>query len=371
MVSVSGASGAGGTVSLGDGTHNVALIGAPATGLSAPITIFQGTPGKSAAASPGGGGGSAQLLSGNGGDGQGTNEAGGSGGATTIGGGFGGASTGTAANSDGGPIVLLTGLAGTGGSGAAGAPGPFQLGIGSATHSILMQAMPSDYVALGAPATTTAQSGYLRFPSNSGTPVVVARNKGGTADDILVDSQVQGGTSYLYLGSTNDQTTLRAGTIVRTLCNVESQQGTSGPFFIWTRNAGQGSASSQSGNHLDDIGVVTVASSTTATAYTFTCPVSTSATVKITVCCRATGAPSGGALGDTYSAEVLMTVKNTVSGSVAVVGSATALAVSDSSLNTHVSLSVATFTTGEVDLKIGNTSTASLDCTMKVAIVFN
>lgn len=376
VVSIAGPSGAGGTVPLGDGTHNTFLTMRTSLQTTPPILVLFGAPGFVSSGANGGAGGNAEIVAGAGAVGTGTNKVGGTGGAFQGQGGNAGASTGTAANADGGPCNLYTGQAGSGGSGAAGKPGQFTLSIGLGTSAIQLQNDPAnDYIALGGPAGSgtghTAQSGFFRVPANAGT-VLAARNKGDTGDDVLVQSSVAGGTSTAFFGGSSDRTLLRAGTLVQTLCNVEQQQGTSGSaLFTWTRNAGQGTASSQNTNHLDDIGVVTVSASSTATAYTFNCPVGVSATVKITVCCRATGAPSGGAIGDTYSAEVLATFKNTVAGGVLAVGSATALAVTDASLSAHVALSSAVFSTGEVDLKIGNTSSASLDCTMKVAIVFN
>lgn len=119
-----GNQGASVSITLGNGSAGGATSGAGGSGGISTITSGSGG---SSVSGAGGLGGNNNLVAGSGGGT--TGGTGGNGGTVSLTAGAGGTSSGTNANSNGGDIQLLPGLAGTGGSGAAGIPGKVIIGV--------------------------------------------------------------------------------------------------------------------------------------------------------------------------------------------------------------------------------------------------
>lgn len=130
VVGISGSGGTAGTVSLGDGTNNLALTQLTSVQTTPPTLTVTSSAGFSVAATAGSNGGAFNLRGGIGGAGQGTNHTGGTGASISIVTGAGGAATGSAANAGSGALTVGTGAVGTGGSGTAGVPGQINFQVG-------------------------------------------------------------------------------------------------------------------------------------------------------------------------------------------------------------------------------------------------
>ncbi len=229
IAAISGPGGTGGTVPLGDGTHNLLLQARTSLQNTPPTLTLQGPQGFSQAASAGQAAGACAFLGGAGGAGQGSNQLGGAGAAISITGGGGGLATGTAANSNGGAITIDGGAAGTGGSGAAGTPGMISIGpavsatialgnstttsqiseivksSGSMTGAVgattiySMGAAGGDFIALGA--SPVAAAGQIRVPNAS--TIISARNVANTNDITVIRTDA---SNDILIGDTSGQT---------------------------------------------------------------------------------------------------------------------------------------------------------------------
>ena len=109
--SISGVSGAAGTIAMGDGIHALTFQEVVSAQSTPPLLAFGSSTGYSAAASSGGAGAGLSLVAGYGGNGQGSSNVGGTGGAVLISAGSGGQSVGSGANSTGGAVTIATGSA--------------------------------------------------------------------------------------------------------------------------------------------------------------------------------------------------------------------------------------------------------------------
>jgi hypothetical protein len=206
---VSGPSGAGGTVTLGDGTHNLLLLGVNATGAVPPRIDINASLGFTGAGA-GSVGGTLRHLGGQGGAGAAGNNSGGVGGPVSIFGGNGGTSTGSANNASGGNAGLTGGAPGTGGGGTAGSYGNVTLGSNGTFAFVTSNAAgpgfgigttpgtdPTITRGTGVPATTqTNGSLFLRTDGSSGSNGIYVREGGawfaiggGTAATLTFEGQ--------------------------------------------------------------------------------------------------------------------------------------------------------------------------------------
>ena len=186
---ISGANGNGGAVTLGIGSSSFNKITA-ASSLQAtpPNTLYEASTGFTGSNV----GGPITFAGGLGGSGAAGNNTGGTGGSTTVRGGAGGSSTGTAANSNGGALLLQGGQGGFGGSGAAGVYGDITIGNSSTKAFATDNAAgpgfgigttpgtdPTITRGTGVPAATqTNGSLFLRTDGTSGSNALYAREGG-------------------------------------------------------------------------------------------------------------------------------------------------------------------------------------------------
>jgi hypothetical protein len=133
---------------------------------------------------------------------------------------------------------------------------------------------------------------------------------------------------------------------------------------------GQGIPATQDGNSYIDVGQGTVSPATFFTIYTSaSLPTACSGLANAKLIARATSAPSGGAIGDTFTAEYNFAFKK-VSSAVAAVGTATVLSLqADSSLSSEVGLSLVVGGPA-IEFSVHNASTGSLDCTLVLSYTF-
>jgi hypothetical protein len=227
------------------------------------------------------------------------------------------------------------------------AGGSLQLFTNSGSPSMQLTQANTDFLALGGALSggaVTAGGGLFRVPSSPGVPVLMCRNPTNTGDVNCLEVYNSGSNQYLSLGASG---------ITQFLLNV----GLAG----WYTLAGQGTTASQDRRQFDDTGYVTVAASSTNTViYSFTPPSGYSGIYNFTVVARATTAPSGGSIGDTWT-QVGVTAFKSPGGSTTAIGSATTLStITDTSLSGHVSVGLVSGS--GINIAINNSSTASLDC---------
>jgi hypothetical protein len=135
---ISGSSGTAGTVTLGDGTHNLSLTGVTSLQSTPPTISLSGSAGY-AAAGTAGAGSPININGGNGATASSGTSTGGAGGALTISAGGGGNGEGTSQNGGvGGGLILGSGSGGVATSGGTnGATGKITLWLGSATPEVV------------------------------------------------------------------------------------------------------------------------------------------------------------------------------------------------------------------------------------------
>ena len=184
-------SAAGGTVTLGDGTHNLLLASLASLQATPPTLALAAAAGFGATSANANPGGAASITGGAGGTSV-TSGTGGAGANASLTGGAGGTSAGASANANGGNAVLGSGAAGTGGGGAAGTPGSSLVQVGGTTVAQWNQAS-GDFVS-GGP--NPAAAGFLRY-SNPAATLLAIRNAGNTADLPLITTQsTVGGATF-------------------------------------------------------------------------------------------------------------------------------------------------------------------------------
>jgi hypothetical protein len=373
---ISGAGGAGGNIDLSNGANSLTFLMRPATGNIAPTLTIQAAAGLSAAT--GRQAGSVGFQGAQGGTSTGSNTTGGQGSEVFCQAGHGGVSTGTAVNAQGGPIQFVTGFPGTGGSGGAPTPAPFTVVLGGQIACVQIGAVTSDYISIGGPTSVagtnrTANTGSLRFPSSTGLPLVAVRNPGNTADVAVITALNVGGNQTVSFGSGTMYTLgiVASNSIQTTAPEVIFSSPSS--LMNWTISQGQGTKTSQQAQAvLADAALATVAASTNQLVYTSASviPSGSSGFAKCKLVARATTAPSGGSIGDSYVSEVNFGFKNIGSG-VEAVGSPTILSqVQDTSLTGLVSVLLAGFTTN-LEFNVDNASTGALAVTLTVEYILN
>jgi|HubBroStandDraft_2_1064218.scaffolds.fasta_scaffold72256_1 hypothetical protein len=363
---ISGPGGTGGTVNLGDGFDSLTFLMRPATGFTAPTLTFQGSLGL--AGTNGHLGGPLEFISGKGGSATGPNNIGALGGPVFFQGGQGGNSTGTSGNSTGGNVGFSTGNPGIGGSGGAGLPGTFAVTVGGQITCFQLQAATSDYLAMGGPTAVSgsnrcANSGLLRFPSSTGLPIMAVRNPGNTADVSLVAASAPGGNPTMSIGSA----AVNAINITASTTNFLSSS-----LMNWFISQGQGTKTTQVATAaLTDAALATVAASTNQLVYTSSAAVPSTSTgfAKCKLVARATTAPAGGSIGDSYISEVNFGFKNVGSGIVAVGTPTVVSQAADTSLDGLVSIVLGGTT--NLEFTVDNTSAGNLVVTLTVEYILN
>jgi hypothetical protein len=231
------------------------------------------------------------------------------------------------------------------------------LGVGSTgTPFLYLTGSSSDYLELGAPnfgGSPTALSGLVRFPSAPGQAIISCRNPGNTADISCLGLFASGSNQTLTMGTT----TMYAIQQVASNNILKAVGGTN-----WTTGASYGTRSTQSNQQYEDTGYVTVAASGAQVVYSFAPPVGESGALTFLLVCRATTAPSGGAIGDTFVGSYTIAYNSSSGGTVAQVGSTIVMGTANStSLGSHVT----TYLTGGSNIAsvyISNSSSGSLDC---------
>ena len=246
----------------------------------------------------------------------------------------------------------VTGPTGGGPTGATGATGPTGPTAGAVS-----------FLSFG---TNPAQSGYLRFPANAGTPLLAVRNETNTGDLSIVQASTSGSNTQVFFGVGAALTNIDASTEVEIETPLLAVTSTAA-IQVWNTLMGQGVPATQDGNSYMDVGQGTVAASTFFTIYTSAAlPDGCSGLAKVQLIARATVAPSGGAIGDTFTAEYNIAFKK-VSTAVAAVGTSTVISLqADSSLSSNVGLSLVVGGP-EIEFSVHNASTGSLDCTLVVS----